>query len=153
MTTTAILTRTELESLVDRLNARSESKLLSDQPELQRDLTLAVKVIRALTKDQRSSFIDVNQDIDQRTASHLLVRIGSGIGSSSNGAWAWRAISARRSELCRHLRSFGSGRPRKVAPVRFKRRPDLSGVCDSKEVGPTHDVDVWASSDRAQAQH
>jgi hypothetical protein len=49
--TTTILTRTELESLVDRLNARGESKLLSDQPELQRDLTLAVKVIRALTKD------------------------------------------------------------------------------------------------------
>jgi hypothetical protein len=44
------LTRTELESLADRLGARGESRLLSDQPEMRRDLTLAATELRAFAR-------------------------------------------------------------------------------------------------------
>jgi len=40
----------EIECLAARLNARGESVVLSDQPEMQKDLRLAARVIRAFAK-------------------------------------------------------------------------------------------------------
>jgi hypothetical protein len=42
------MTRKEIESLADRLMARGTSKILSDQPELQRDLKMAAGLILLL---------------------------------------------------------------------------------------------------------
>jgi hypothetical protein len=50
MITTTAIKRTEIESLATRLNARGESVVLSDQPEMQKDLRLAARVIRAFAK-------------------------------------------------------------------------------------------------------
>jgi len=41
------LSHTEVEALADRLSARASSRLMNGTPELQRDLVLAVVVIRA----------------------------------------------------------------------------------------------------------
>lgn len=50
ITTITAIKRTEIESLATRLNARGESVVLSDQPEMQRDLRLAARVIWAFAK-------------------------------------------------------------------------------------------------------
>jgi len=52
MITTTAIKRAEIESLAARLNARGESVVLSDQPEMQKDLRLAARVIRAYVKKQ-----------------------------------------------------------------------------------------------------
>ena len=50
MISTITVKRPEIESLAARLNARGESVVLSDQPEMQKDLRLAARVIRAFVK-------------------------------------------------------------------------------------------------------
>jgi len=47
ITAITAIKRTEIESLATRLNARGESVALSDQPEMQKDLRLAARVIWA----------------------------------------------------------------------------------------------------------